>query len=103
MDEPDRLEQSRSVLKLDATGDLAPHSLLLGGPEHTLGLVRHLPLSVQILLGALLFAGGGVAGGKALFDLGRAGKLEATIAMFVAGCGVSSFGLLLLIGALVAL
>lgn len=41
------------------------------GPQHTLGPVRHLPLSVQILLGAVLFAGGCFFGGKALFDLGR--------------------------------
>ncbi|WP_157188284.1 hypothetical protein [Nitratireductor pacificus] len=72
------------------------------GPQHTLGPIRHLPLSVQILLGALLAPGGCFVAAKALFDFSNRDQPQALLLGLIGGgiCGV--LGLAILIGGLVA-
>lgn len=74
-----------------------------GGPQHTFGPVRNLPVGAQIFLGALCFTVGGLVGGKALFDLRNSQLPEANLGLFLAGIVLGMFGLMVLIGALVAL
>lgn len=74
------------------------------GPQHTLGPIRHLPLGVQILFGALFFTGGSYCAAKAFFEVESENfTFKAIILMFLCGVLSSFLGLVSLIGGLVAI
>lgn len=75
------------------------------GPQHTLGPIGHIPLSIQILLRTLLFPIGAYIAAKALFDFSHRNGLppEAIPLVLLVGGIVSFLGLVLLVGALASL
>lgn len=74
-----------------------------GGPQHTLGPIRHLPLGVQILLGALGFAAS-LFGVFVAFDRFCRGRLgDAFLVILLGGIASGALSLVTLIGGLVAL
>lgn len=73
------------------------------GPQHTLGPVRHLPLGVQILVGALVVAGS-FFGTLVAFQRFLRGQLgDAFLIVLLGGIAGGVLGFITLIGGLVAL
>lgn len=74
-----------------------------GGPQHTLGPVRHLPLGVQILLGTLGFSAAGWYGAVTLKRFCERESDPVTFLLAQLVCiAIGSLSLMCLVGALVA-
>ena len=73
------------------------------GPQYTLGPIRHLPLGIQILLGALLIAGAMLGTSVAAYRFFSGGFVDTFLFSFFACLVIIVIGLMTLVGGLVAL